>query len=479
MSNQSADLFLEACGAGGPWHLSAEGPDRQGTDVEAFPLPFAVIGRDPQADLVLRDAEVSRRHAYLQVLAGRLFCVDLQSRTGTHWETGPEESGWLEDGQGVRVGPYGLRRADGGGVPAAEDFHPLASRPPEPQHLPDVTLEFIEGPAQFTTWRMNRVLTLVGRAQNCKVKLYDPSVSNIHCSLLRTPVGVWAIDLLGRDGIAVNGTGVRWSRLDDGDELRVGKFVIRVRYQSAASVGLPPLASMAPPRPPAGSGSPLLPAVVPGHGGPLLPASQSSDPTASLLMPLVNQFALMQQQMFDQFQQTVMMMVQMFGSMHKEQMGLIREEMARVDELTRELHALQAELARRPQERPAESPPEVEEDRAAPAVNPSAGSAADRPVPQEPAAPAAAAPPTETAVNGHPAEQAAPSSPAAAAGPLGSAAGPGQGTPMPPEQPVPDTPPAGGGAVADVHVWLHQRIAEIQKERQSRFQRILNYVLGK
>ena len=42
--------------------------------------------------------------------------------------------------------------------------------------------------------------------------------------------------------------------------------------------------------------------------------------TESVLVPLVNQFGLMQQQMFDQFQQAMAMMVQMFGTMHRDQM---------------------------------------------------------------------------------------------------------------------------------------------------------------
>ena len=51
--------------------------------------------------------------------------------------------------------------------------------------------------------------------------------------------------------------------------------------------------------------------------------------TESMLVPLINQFGLMQQQMFDQFQQAMAMMVQMFGTMHREQMEVIRAELDR------------------------------------------------------------------------------------------------------------------------------------------------------
>ena len=40
-----------------------------------------------------------------------------------------------------------------------------------------------------------------------------------------------------------------------------------------------------------------------------------------MLVPLVNQFGVMQQQMLDQFQQAISMLVQMFGNMHRDQMA--------------------------------------------------------------------------------------------------------------------------------------------------------------
>ena len=65
-------------------------------------------------------------------------------------------------------------------------------------------LEFLNGPSRAACWPMNRVMSLIGSANGCKFRLADPSVSPFHCSLLRTPLGLWVVDLLGPDGVSVN-----------------------------------------------------------------------------------------------------------------------------------------------------------------------------------------------------------------------------------------------------------------------------------
>ena len=72
--------------------------------------------------------------------------------------------------------------------------------------------------------------------------------------------------------------------------------------------------------------------------------------TETLLVPLMNQFGQMQQQMLDQFQQAISMIVQMFGTLHRDQMATIREELDQLRDLTREFHAIKLELAARSQD---------------------------------------------------------------------------------------------------------------------------------
>lgn len=341
MDRHSIALFLEACGADGPLRLAAEGP---GGAVRSWvcPQPYALIGRHPRADLVLDHAGVSRRHAYLQLIGGRLFFVDLGSPLGIRSGDQFIRSGWLDPGLMASIGPYMVRLPGGDPVGAAVGVpgppNPLASRFRGPEPSTDLTLEFPDRPSGPTQWRMSRVMTLVGRDPICRLRLDARSVSRFHCALLRTPSGVWVVDLLGRDGTRVNGDGVRWSRLADGDELCVGDFRILLR-------GLPP-------GPPDGDGAARTPALIPaaplatwhapgGEPGPLEPLG------AREFAALARQLGLPQSPRFDPSLHPLLVLFQMFGDLHREQMGLIREELERLQQLTREVLELQAEASRR------------------------------------------------------------------------------------------------------------------------------------
>jgi hypothetical protein len=139
----------------------------------------------------------------------------------------------------------------------------------------------------------------------------------------------------------------------------------------------------------------------------------------ALLMPLVSQFSQMQQQMFEQFQQTLLMMAQMFGNLQREQLALIRQELEQIKELTRQVHTLQSEGMRQ----------------------------SAWPLP---ASPQAAAPSSPT-----PSLSWKPTTSAAEA----DTSYPKRGDP-------------------DVHVWLSQRLSALQQERQSRWQKVLSIVTG-
>ena len=203
--------FSQACGLDGPFRLFVRGPDCVEVEIRDLYGPSIVIGRDPSSDLVLDHPGVSRRHAYLQVVAGRVFAVALSRRRVITWNGEPRDSGWIGNGQAIGVGPFLIRL----GIPSIEDA--TQSPPPTSRAFPspgavDLALDF-SGPDPVPgTWQVSRVMVLIGRSPRCRVQLPGPGVASTHAALIRTAEGAWLIDLLGPGGIAAAG---RTERLGD------------------------------------------------------------------------------------------------------------------------------------------------------------------------------------------------------------------------------------------------------------------------
>ena len=338
--------FRKACGMVGLLRLEVRGGGGAEARSLALNRPFAVIGSDPSADLHLDDRQVSRRHAYLQAVAGRVFCVDLGSRTGILREDGRlQGSGWLPEGEDLQIGPYLIRLVeahDDGRRAPGDGANPLEEEIP---HVgPEVVLNAVDGGSGPISSKLRKRLTLVGGSLDCRIRLRDPSISRVHCALLCTDDGIWAVDLLGRRGISMNGRRARSSRFEEGDWLQIGRFVL-ARPRENARRELATLADSPAPAP--WRMNPDLQLVTgPEAGGDadtrdLLPPNRPGgvgweDPTALLL---ANQFAMMQRQMFDQFGQMFRAMIEMMGENQREQMAQVREEVERLRELGRDLAA--------------------------------------------------------------------------------------------------------------------------------------------
>jgi hypothetical protein len=440
------ELFWRACGAAGPLELQIDEGAEGRTACHRLDQPFALIGREGAVDVCLTSPAIGKRQLYVQVIDGRAFAVNLADRTDVFWGEAAQPSGWLI-ARAARVGPYTVQ-ATGGSASAADDLpNPLAALGAEADHLPPVTLELLGGIAPEPPWAMNRVLALVGKTRACKVNLASSTVSTYHCALLRTPLGLWAVDLLGRGGVHVNGQRIRYARLASGDRIHVGRFILRVEYAAgdAFTTACQPANVAEGAEPPTRraesdqrSAVPLpalrateIPALAP--SAVLVPASESAD-AAALTSPVVaamlGQMRHMQEHMFDQMQQSMLMMMRMFGTLHRDQIGLIRDELRQINELTSKLATLQAEMAR---PRPAAP---TDPARRLPDVRPTPSF----PVPRPPA----------------PAEQR-----------------PGEAA----KSPTTPSPATAGPTApsADVHAWLSAQIEAIQQERQTRWEKLMNF----
>jgi pSer/pThr/pTyr-binding forkhead associated (FHA) protein len=533
--------FLAACGIEDSFQFAIENQGATESRLRLLYQPFAVIGRDLRADVVLDHVDVSRRHVYLQVVEGRVFWVDLESRTGTRGERESQRFGWLDGGRTFCVGPYVIRRfvgdsqaddkCDRGDLPRDT---PLVARAYPHAAQPEVALEFLNGPSQSMFKPVHRVLSLIGSASGCKFRLTDSSVSRFHGSLLQTSAGLWIVDLLGQKGITINDVPVRSSRLVDGDIVKIGRYQIRIRCRSSgqssgtglfdlgrttlvpkvvrqnrAPNGLKAMNWASPPIPfHSGPGDGQeSPSTLPIQAISMFPKLDlmrsdaipplnlaQSELTESMLVPLVNQFGLMQQQMFDQFQQAMAMMVQMFGTMHRDQMEVIRAELDRLHELTEEFHALKNELAERTRERAdvASNGPEVnlagfgQQAAMRSSVSATLPPAAPSDLKRRPGvnrvgqAPAhSPSPPASKAVGQRPSPEPhlLPTQPSSS-----PPAAPAISEPVQKAGSRSSTKPSGASPTADKDrdtvLWLHQRIMVLQRERESRWQKILKLVPG-
>lgn len=318
--------FMDACGATGPLEWTVE--RRGSTTVERFTSdqPYLVVGRAPDADLRLPHPEVSDRHAYFQLIDGRLHAVDLGSQAGTYHDGRCRRAGWIEQGSTVRIGPYRLRLVGGNREPRQE-ARPILS----------LTLALSHRSIGSACSSWTEPLILIGSSADCQARLLDPSVSAFHAALVQTPGGTWILDLLGKDGVSIHGTKVRLSRFTEADELRIGDSLIR--WSSPAPSLEPTTTSPPVPVPTVGAGSttdlaPLLSGL----------SADQAELAKSLLGPLTQQFGLMQQHMFERIQEAERRRYQALITLQGEQFASLHEELEQLRELRQEVDELRSAL---------------------------------------------------------------------------------------------------------------------------------------
>jgi pSer/pThr/pTyr-binding forkhead associated (FHA) protein len=287
--------FARSCGLTGPFRVVVNDEDGNPAGEHLLRGPFAFLGRGRRADVPLDSPDVSPRHAFVQAVGGRVFVLDLGSRTGVRWADGPRACGWVGPGEEVRIGPFTLR------------FHLDSATEPGPVGGPELSaIELLNHTGPAPVRPLADPVTLVGRASVCPFRGYGPKLAAHHCALVRSGGLLWVIDLRSGAGTNVNGRPVRFARLRDGDLIEAGEW-------SAA------------PRPEAAQCEALVPAHP--EPGPVVPPS--------VFAPFG--------QMMDQFQQCVLMMGQMFRAMQQEHLTLVRDQVVQLRDVARALLDRQAE----------------------------------------------------------------------------------------------------------------------------------------
>jgi pSer/pThr/pTyr-binding forkhead associated (FHA) protein len=453
-------MFQEACGASLPLELDVFRSRVHSPERVTLDRPFGLIGSDRRCEIRLKSTGVAPRHAYLQRVAGRTFILDLGSRKGLELQKKNCASGWLRSGESLVIGPYRIsaNAECSNGTAWPDDLDPLEAGSVDRVQLPTVLIDLPNDRGTVQRRRIDRVLTLVGRAPCCHLRFSDPSVPRIQCALLLTQAGLWVIDLGGREGTCVNGCQVRWAHMEDGASLQIGRGMIRAWSQcarrsdsvgpflEAVSLGAHPVER---PLFESGSGNDQVPiADIPNGLSPAAIAIASTGGTLSgtrsdglqALVPFADasrsdvttqQLATMQQQMLIQFQQSMMMMAQTFSGMWQAEMELLREVLDRLGGLKRQVRGVSARQKASAKRAKSRSRAAVEK----PERN-GAKTHADDTVPM-----------------------------------------------TPPKQEQPVLPAFDAAAAANVdpnfHIWLNERMASLDHERQGAWQKLVAILLGK
>jgi predicted RNA-binding Zn-ribbon protein involved in translation (DUF1610 family) len=90
---------------------------------------------------------------------------------------------------------------------------------------PGAHLAWREDDEQVQTFAIERAWTRIGRSETADVYLDDPTVSRRHAMIVVKPGrGLRVLDDRSLNGIFLNGKPIELARVDDGDELAVGRF---------------------------------------------------------------------------------------------------------------------------------------------------------------------------------------------------------------------------------------------------------------
>jgi serine phosphatase RsbU (regulator of sigma subunit)/pSer/pThr/pTyr-binding forkhead associated (FHA) protein len=107
----------------------------------------------------------------------------------------------------------------------------------------------VSQPRESTAWsvEMNGTPFVIGRGAESQLRLDHDTVSRQHALLYRDPFKrVWIRDLDSRNGVKVNDQRVSEQLVSPGDLIRVGHFLLQIRYESTDESAALPMAEVLP-----------------------------------------------------------------------------------------------------------------------------------------------------------------------------------------------------------------------------------------
>jgi len=189
--------------------------------------PYLLIGSDPECDVILEHDEIAPRHGLLLWVDGQIFCCDLAPRSNrVSVKLHPPNGYWLSN-EPAAIGPFQLRLDKPSSSPEPE-YSPLDRSPGLMEDFPQFALQFQGVEQADNHWPVNRVVTMIGRGSQCKLRLNHPSMPIVQSCLVRTKNGCWLIDIIGTGTTGVNNQAITIAPIDIGDILHLGPFQVEV-----------------------------------------------------------------------------------------------------------------------------------------------------------------------------------------------------------------------------------------------------------
>jgi hypothetical protein len=196
-------------------HVHIEGPE--GPRDVVVDQPYAHVGYNPRAEVVLEGSGVRKRALFLLATKIGVYALNLDRQEAPLDEPGR----WITSAEPIAVGPYQLTISLASGKLATPGLPGLADARAA---LPIPVLHIFGGGVLKDRRRLRHPLCLVGRRPQCFLQLRGEQVSSYHAALYWQDHRLWCLDLMSGNGTLLNGEAVVCSEVKLNDRLEVGEF---------------------------------------------------------------------------------------------------------------------------------------------------------------------------------------------------------------------------------------------------------------
>src|SRR5579872_1021771 len=180
------------------------------------------VGGDPHCHLKLNSSSVSRHHALIIRDRDGVYIRDLASRTKVVVNGQPHRETLLADEDELHIGKFSFKYASGRRPVIATDGA-------APLHV------VLDGKTLLE--QMTGRTLLIGKGEGCDISLTDESVSSRHAIIFTAKGRRYLRDLDSRTGTFLKGVKIHQEEIRPGDEIRVGKSVIKLADIAGAPKG--------------------------------------------------------------------------------------------------------------------------------------------------------------------------------------------------------------------------------------------------